>query len=51
MQQSLYKPDAKVDEVPQDPKVLHIDDGSKQIKIYDSQEQIEMKHLDKSPSK
>jgi len=29
--------------------VLNVDDGQKQIKIYDEQENIEMKHLDKQP--
>ena len=46
VQQSMYQADGKDDtKKASDPNML-VDDGSKQIKIYDSQEHIEMKHLD-----
>lgn len=41
----MYQADDK-DQKVSDPNML-VDEGSKQIKIYDSQEHIEMKHLDK----
>jgi hypothetical protein len=47
----MYQPGDKEKEEElknKDPTVLHMEDGSKQIKIYDSQEKIEMKHLDKN---
>ena len=48
VQQSMYQGDKNdEEEANKDPRILNVDDGQKQIKIYESQEQIEMKHLDK----
>ena len=49
VEQSRYEVDENdKDQAKKDPSVLNVDDGQKQIKIYDSQENIEMNHLDKS---
>lgn len=47
VEQSMYQADEKTeaDQNNKDPRILNVDDGQKQIKIYDSQEKIEMKHL------